>query len=146
VSVYNLTDTQRSALDGKNGNYYISAGGLALTYPGKTASGEWFDVTRFVDWLQARLRERLIGLLANNAKVPFTDAGIALVVAEIRAQLQQGVAVGGLAESPAFTISAPLASDVSSVDRAARTLPDVTFSARLAGAIHAIELTGNIAA
>jgi hypothetical protein len=103
-------------------------------------------VTRFVDWLQARLRERLIGLLANNAKVPFTDAGIALVVAEIRAQLQQGVAVGGLAESPAFTISAPLASDVSSVDRAARTLPDVTFSARLAGAIHAIELTGNIAA
>jgi hypothetical protein len=146
VSVYNLTDTQRSALDGKNGNYYISAGGLALTYPGKTASGEWFDVTRFVDWLQARLRERLIGLLANNSKVPFTDAGIALVVAEIRAQLQQGVAVGGLAESPAFTISAPLASDVSSVDRAARTLPDVTFSARLAGAIHAIELTGNIAA
>lgn len=144
VSVYSLTDTQRAALDAKNGNYYISAGGLSLTYAGKTASGEWIDVTRFVDWLQARMRERLVAMLANNAKVPFTDTGIARVVAEVRAQLQQGVVVGGLAEP--FTVSAPRASEVSSANRTARNLPDVTFSAPLAGAIHKIEITGAVAA
>jgi hypothetical protein len=39
---------------------------------------------------------------------------------------------------------APKVKDVSSADRANRVLPDVTFSATLAGAIHAVEILGTI--
>lgn len=146
VSSYSLTDSQRSALEAKNGNHYLTAGGNAITYPGKTASGEWIDVTRFVDWLRARIREDVFAVLLNNEKVPFTDAGIALIVAAIRAVLEAGVRVGGISTDVPFTITAPRASAVSSVDRAARTLTGVEFNARLAGAIHAVEIDGNVSA
>lgn len=146
VSSYSLTDTQRAALEAKNGNHYLTAGGNAITFPGKTASGEWIDVTRFVDWLRARIREDVFAVLLNNEKVPFTDAGIALVVAAIRAVLEAGVRVGGISTDVPFTITAPRASAVSSVDRAARNLTGVEFNARLAGAIHAVDIDGNVSA
>ena len=146
VTACALTDTQRAALDAKNGNYYTGIAGLSITYPGKSASGEWIDVVRFVDKLKARMQERIIAVQVNNDKVPFTDGGIASVVAEIRAELQAGVDAGGLASDPKPVVSYPRASEVSSVDRAARRLTGVTFSARLAGAIHAVEITGNITA
>lgn len=146
ITVYTLTDSQRAALDAKNCNYYLDAGGLSLTYPGKSAAGEYLDVTRFVDWLKARMGERLLAAQANNDKIPFTDAGIAIIVSEVRAQLEDGVQVGGIADDPKFTVSYPRASEVSSVDRAARILSGVTFSARLAGAIHTLTITGNVTA
>lgn len=146
VSVYALTDTQRASLDAKYVNYYIDGGGLAITYPGVSSAGEFLDVTRFVDWLKARMQERVLAVQVNNDKIPFTDRGIALVVAEVRAQLQQGVNVGGIADDPAFTVSYPRASEVSSSDRAARRLSGVTFNGRLAGAIHELDITGNVTA
>jgi len=146
VTACALTDTQRAALDAKNGNYYTGIAGLSITYPGKSASGEWIDVVRFVDKLKARMQERIIAVQVNNDKVPFTDGGIASVVAEIRAELQAGVDAGGLASDPKPVVSYPRASEVSSVDRAARRLTGVTFSARLAGAIHTLDITGNITA
>lgn len=146
VSSYELTDTQRDALEGKNGNHYLTAGGNAITYPGKSASGEWLDVTRFIDWLKARMRERIFGVQLNGPKIPFTNAGIGRIVTEVRAQLEDGRTVGGIDPDVPFTVTAPLASEVSSADRAARVLSGVEFNAKLAGAIHQLEISGNVSA
>ena len=146
VSSYELTDTQRDALEGKNGNHYLTAGGNAITYPGKSASGEWLDVTRFIDWLKARMRERIFGVQLNAPKIPFTNAGIGRIVTEVRAQLEDGRTVGGIDPDVPFTVTAPLASEVSSADRAARVLSGVEFNAKLAGAIHQLEISGNVSA
>ena len=43
-----------------------------------------------------------------------------------------------------FTLSAPRAADVSSGNKAIRHLPDVTFQATLAGAIHSLTITGRV--
>lgn len=146
VSVYTLTDAQRAAIEAYGGNHYLAAGGIPITFPGKTASGEWIDVTRDIDWLRARLKERQLFLVANRDKIPFTDAGISLVVGEVRAQLDEAVDAGVLAGDPKPTVTAPRAADVSEEDRAARHLPGVEFGGRLAGAIHTLDITGRVSA
>jgi hypothetical protein len=41
-------------------------------------------------------------------------------------------------------VTAPKVADIDPADRAARLLPDVQFSATLASAIHAVEITGSL--
>lgn len=144
VSSYTLTDTQKAALHAKNMGTFTVIAGLAVSEGGKVAAGEWIDVVRFVDWLKARMRERLFGLLVRARKLPYTDAGIDVVVGEVRAQLNEGVRVGGLDGAAPIVVTAPTAAEVSANDRNARHLPAVAFSARLAGAIHSLTISGTV--
>ena len=146
VTVRPPTTTQRSAVLSKNGNVHERKNGVAVTFPGKTALGEWVDVTRGLDWQRARMQEALFALQTANGKVPFTDEGIRLVAAAIFGVLSDGVDVGLYARDPKPTVTAPRASAVSSASRSARALPSVTFAARLAGAIHTITVTGTASA
>lgn len=143
VSSYDLTTAQRAALESYNLNFYTTAGALALTFPGKTASGEWIDVVRDLDWMRSRLQEGVFGVLVANAKVPFTDEGIGLVAASVRAVLTAAVAAGVLAS---FSLTVPRASAVSTASKTARNLPGVTFTGVLAGAIHTTAVTGRVSA
>ncbi len=143
-AVSTLSETEISNLKAKSANYYTTIGGVPITMDGVSSGAEFADITVFVDWLRARLTERIFALLVNLAKLPYTDASVDLVRSEILAQLQQGIAVGGLADDPAPVVDAPLVSEVSAQDRAARLLPDITFTARLAGAIHSIDIRGNL--
>ncbi len=144
ITADDLTSSETSAIDGKTANHYTTIGGVNITRKGYSASGEFIDVTIFVDWLTARIEERLYAILVNRPKLPYTDASVDLVKAEVLAQLQQGIEVGGLASDPAPLVDAPLVADVDDADKADRLLPDVTFQATLAGAIHAITVTGNL--
>lgn len=144
VSADKLTGADTAALDAKNCNYYTQTGGVNITQWGKTASGEYIDVTHFLDWLHARIRERLFGALVNSPKIPYTDSGVDVVRSGILAQLNAGVKVGGLAASPAPTVTCPKVADVDPADRANRLLPNITFDGRLAGAIHKMNISGTI--
>ena len=87
-------------------------------------------------WLTARMRERIWFRLVNTSKIAYTAAGVSIIEAEVRAQIQEGIRNNFLADSPAPVISVP---DVLAVDpnlRATRTLEDLSFEARLAGAIN----------
>ncbi len=141
-----LTETEIGFIQAKHGNWYVQVGGVNITQEGWTPAGEFVDVTVGSDWLTARLQERVFGQLVNRDKIPFTDQGVALIVSEVFAQLEEGIAAGFLSADPKPVVTAPLVADVSSTDRAARLLPDVTFSATLAGAIHSTEITGTISA
>lgn len=146
ITVRPPTTAQRSAILSKNGNVYERKNGVAVTFPGKTALGEWVDVTRGLDWQRARIQEALFALQTANGKVPFTDEGIRLVAAAVYGVLQAGVDVGLYAATPKPTVSAPRASAVSGANRSARNLPSVTFTAQLAGAIHTATVTGTASA
>lgn len=137
-----LTDTQSLAARAKEANTYESIAGVNMTQEGTVASGEYIDIIRGVDWLQARIRENVFARFVNLPKIPYTDAGIAIIEGEINSALTDGVANGFLAEDPQYTITVPLAANVSSVDKAARLLPDVEFLAYLAGAIHKTTIQG----
>lgn len=139
-----LTSTHLTNADAKNGNYYIEIGGQGATQLGKVASGEYIDVIRFLDWLEARIAEAVYSVLINADKVAYTDAGIALIQGAIENVLTQGVEVGGLAADPAPRVTVPKASAASTANKAARHLTGVKFSGTLAGAIHKVTIAGNV--
>lgn len=138
-----LSSSQIAAIEAVNANHYVQVAGLNITRQGTVASGEYFDVIRTIDLIEARIQENVALLFANNPKIPFTDAGIELIKAEIRATLGREVGKG-LAADPAPVVTAPLARDVATADKAARTLPDVTFTATLSGAIHKTTIAGRV--
>jgi hypothetical protein len=148
VTVDTLTSGQITQAHAKNCSTYTTIGGVNVTLPGKSASGEFIDITHFVDWLFARLQERIFGAIANASasgkKIPYTDQGVDIIRGLILAQLAQGIKAGGLAKDPAPTVTAPAVADIDSADKIARVLPDVSFTATLAGAIHAVQITGTL--
>jgi len=140
-----LTTSQQSAALNKNANVYVALAGLSITRKGVMASGEYADVVRGVDWLIARIRERILSLLANNPKVPYTDPGIESIGNEIRAQL--AIAAGpdhNLIVPDSAVVSLPKAASVSSGDKLARVLNNVRFSGNLQGAIHTLTVAGTL--
>jgi hypothetical protein len=144
VTVSSLSDTESTNLHNKNSSTYERVGGLNSTIGAKMFGGEWIDVIIFVDWLEARMKERLWSRLANSKKIPYTAAGAAIIEAEIRAQLNDGIRVGGLSSSPAPTVSVPDVLTLSTNTRALRIFEGITFEARLAGAIHFIKVQGTV--
>lgn len=144
VAATQLTGAQVTNLKAKNANYYYAVGGVNITADGKVSGNEWIDTIRGRDWLEARMAERIFGTLANAAKVPFTDKGIGVIEADVRAQLREGVAVGLLSDNPMPTVTVPKAADSSATDKANRILRGLTFSATLAGAIHEVRITGRV--
>ncbi len=144
VGATKLTDSQLAQLRAKNANFYITVAGVNTTEEGKTCQGEFLDTIRFVDWLYARMQEAIFAVLTQQAKVPFTDPGIAQIESAIRSVLQRGVEAGGLAESPQYAVTVPKAASVDSVNKAARILPNVTFTGTLAGAIHNLVIAGTV--
>jgi len=144
VTSPDLSPSEVSSLEGKNGNSYRLRQGVSMTAQGTTGSGEFIDITRFIDFLKARIQERVFFSLASLDKVPFTDQGIAIIENDLRAVLNLGIRVGGLSNDPEPTITVPKAADVDPIDKNNRLLPDVDFQATLAGAIHAVEINGRL--
>jgi hypothetical protein len=139
-----ISSTQEGVVKGKHGNTYTEVAGFNITNPGKVASGEFIDVVFGRDALQARIQEAVFAVLVSVRKVPYTDTGVDMVVAAVKGVLATFVTSGFLAADPAPVVVAPKVKDVAQSDRANRLLPDVDFSATLAGAIQAVEISGRI--
>lgn len=149
----NLTETEYLAITNKNGNTFENFRNVAITQNGKTSAGEWIDVIRFRDWLQEEIMVNVFNVLINRDKIPFTDGGIGIIEAQINSALKLGQQRGGITPdeydedgniNKGYVINVPLASNISANTKAQRLLEDVTFTARLAGAIHAINISGSL--
>ncbi len=150
-----LSAGQSLAVRNKNGNTFEQFRNFALTRDGKVAAGEWIDVIRFRDWLAEQIKVNVVSSMINaDGKVPYTDAGIRIIVAAMRQALDLGVARGGIAPEevdpddnrviPSYTISVPASANIAFNDKANRVLNDVKFTARLAGAIHVVNIKGSL--
>lgn len=138
-----LTSTHKTALEAKNAGYYETIAGVNVTRNSKMADGEWMDIRRGLDWLEARIKEAVFGLMSSVEKIPYTDSGIALVTTAIDEVLRLGASRGLLVES-SIQVTAPKASAVTAQNKSDRFLPDVKFSATLQGAIHSADIDGTV--
>jgi hypothetical protein len=145
-----ISETVFNNLYAKNGNTFEPFRNIAITQNGKVAGGEWIDVIRFRDWLCEEIKTRIFLQLVDN-RIPYTDPGIAIIRTRLQQALDFGVTRGGIAPPevnvdgdlvPSYTIDVPLSQSVSVNDKANRILRDVYFTARLAGAIHVVEIQG----
>ena len=144
LTVDTLTPDEISYIHGKNGATYENVGSVDVVIGGKCADGGWIDESIFVDWLKSRIQESVWALLVNTRKIGYTSAGAAAIEGSMRSVMAEGIQVGGLAADPAPVVTVPNVLNLSSAQRATRTLPDVTFTARLAGAIRATTITGSV--
>ena len=144
LTVDTLTPDEISYIHGKNGATYENVGSVDVVIGGKCADGGWIDESIFVDWLKSRIQESVWALLVNTRKIGYTSAGAAAIEGAMRSVMAEGIQVGGLADDPAPVVIVPNVLNLSSAQRATRTLPDVTFTARLAGAIRATTISGTV--
>lgn len=151
VSPAELTATQMQALQEANISYYTEYGNKYITQSGKTVGGEWIDVVRFMLWLKSFMQECVYNLFVTHPKIPYTDNGIAQVQTQMVYALKRGQAMGGIAPTeydedgnaiPGYTVSVPRARDLTQAERSSRELKNCKFTARLAGAIHYVEIRG----
>lgn len=149
-----LTEGQAITAHSKNFSTFELFRNFAVTQGGKVAAGEWIDVIRLRDQLVESIRVSVVSAMINaDGKVPYTDDGIQIIGNAIRAPLDLNVRRGGIAPEeldesdrviPSYTISLPRSSQVPFNDKANRVLNDVKFTARLAGAIHIVNINGSL--
>jgi hypothetical protein len=130
------TAAERAVLKAKGVNRYETLGTKGRTFEGKVASGEYYDVIRFLDWVDSTLQEDVVALLTNVEKLMFTNEDISSIEGVVRADLKRGQDAKGISKDVAPVVTVPKSTDVSTANKAARTLPDIEFSFTLAGAIH----------
>ncbi len=145
ITVDKLSTTQKNNLTSNNANFYISIASIPTTCEGTMASGRFIDITRTIDAFVDQTQVELFQLLSNLPKLPYTNASVSLVKSILRGVIREFQGDQALDPETEPVITAPLVQDVSSVDRGNRLLPDINFSARLAGAIHSIQITGVLA-
>lgn len=133
-----LTGTPEAPTGGKNTNVYIPLNDtVSRTLRGMMASGRRIDQQRTIDMLQNGLETAIANLLLSRRKLPFTNAGIA----EIKGTIGGYLASKQTGNTPALnpdtpvSITVPDASAVSTADKSARILRNITATAQLAGAI-----------
>jgi hypothetical protein len=94
------------------------------------------------------MTEAVFRLLATNPKIPYTDAGIAMVVAEVDKVLKQAFKQGIIADEngePLYTITVPKRADIPANTKAQRILSDIEWTATIAGAVEKVEIKGTLA-
>jgi hypothetical protein len=147
-----LTNGQRAAALAKFANLYETYGDVDMTHEGQVASSEFIDIIRDIDWLESTMASNIFEILTNAPKIPYTDGGIAAVEGEVRSALDDAITVGVLRASPddyegqPYRVTTKKVTEISQADRSNRLLPDdaITFDAKVAGAIHKVEISGTV--
>lgn len=143
VGVSNLNVNDRNEINKKNGNYFVSMGGIGVMLEGKTTKGEYIDIIQGLDWLSNNVKSKIAISLLSSDKIPYTNQGIAIIESMVRSSLNEAVD-REIIDSDSVTIEVPDIRDISLQDRNNRKLPDIRFEGRLSGAIHKIIVQGTV--
>lgn len=142
VTADNLSSTEFSVLTGKRGLSYTAKRGIDLTDSGRAGSGRPFDITHGADNQKANVETAVLLVFANNGKVPFNNKGRNMIKAAI-----EGVLVADQTAQfiePGWFVDVPTIASISTADKAARLLKNITYSAVLTGAIESATVAGTL--
>lgn len=148
VNPTRLTSTHITNLRARNANYYYTVATKNITFPGTTCNGPtdngYIDVIRGLDWAKDDMNKSVFEVLAAAEKVPFTKRGIGLIAGAMRASLQRGLPPTRelWSPDPAPKVTTPNLADISPSDKAQRILPDMKYSATLAGSVNKVKING----
>lgn len=131
---------------GHMANCQIDIGGQDFVAEGSTLTPNVFiDEIHATDWIIARTEEQALGILLNNARVPFTDQGMEMLASAARTVMQMATRAGLVATdldpltglyAPAVEYNVPSVFDVPESQRKSRIAPNIEVKFRYAGAVH----------
>ena len=137
-----------SGLDKSQGhlaNAVVNIGGEVFLVEGTVGSGAFIDETHFAIWVKWRLQEQILGVLLNNARIPYDNNGVAFrCQAGIVPVMNIAQAAGLIADTiddqgkyrRAYEIAPARVEDQTVARRRQRIGPPITVRFRYAGAIH----------
>ena len=137
-----LTSANVTGLQTNNCNFYVSFGGVDSTFDGKTAVGEFIDIVQGSDWLTANMQAKIANAFLNADKIPMTNQGIGILENMVRASLNEA-SERNIIDGQSIIVTVPDVLAVSPADRLARKI-NISFEARLSGAIHIIGIKGTV--
>lgn len=148
VDAQDLTEAEVEAIHAKGGITFVAKAGDNVTSEGIVAGGEYIDIVDSEDYIIQQMTYKTQKLLNNTDKVPYDNNGIAMLESIAKDVLQTAYNNGMIATnadgSPAYSIDYVLREDTTEADRAARRYLGGNFKFALAGAIHKVEITGEI--
>lgn len=153
VPVVPISSADLTVLNAKRANVIAQvAGGLRYNREGTMSSSNWYiDERRNLDALSDEIESRVLTLLLQQNRVGFNERGRAQINSAIDAACAQFVRNGTLTTrlnedgtyNLAYTISIPLATQLSIGDRQAREWNGITVDANLTGATHSCSILVN---
>ena len=155
VTALDLTDARYAALQSKNYNFYTKTTDIEtnMFIDTRMASGQFFDTIQAADWLAYDMKYKLVNLVQNRDKIPFTEDGLAMIKQTISETcveaLNAGIIGSGYDQDSVFIengykIDMPDLIDIPKADKAKRILRDVKVTFLLAGAVQVINVLNDI--
>lgn len=143
-----LTSGQEQAIKDKSANFYAPINNLGLnnTFDGTMAGGQFIDVIRAADFMESEIGIDIVQARSDANKIPYETIGITQIESIVNNALQRFEDAVILAKDPKFTVGVPAIENVVPADKLARKLKNVTFGATFSGAIHNVDVEGNVAA
>lgn len=127
---------------------YVQKAGRGGTSEGITSTGVYIDIIHAKDYVKFNLEVQLQQLLNDTPKIPYTDAGIALIEAQCTSVLKEAFNRGILAADekgqPLYSVHFKKRSQISEDIRAKREYNEGSFEFELAGAVHGVKIKGSI--
>lgn len=142
-----LTDAERDRLLDNHVNFLTEEYKRQYVKDGTCLNGEYIDVVLGGDWIANRMRNLLYDILLENATINYDDAGFGLIGTAVLQALSEAVDLGIIAKDPekrtgVFSVEIPKYEESTEEQRASRVMPNITWEALLAGAIHQVKTKG----
>lgn len=163
IAPLDLQPSQVETLEAKRCNVFVQYNNnTAILEQGVMSGQAYFDEIHGLDWLANRIQTDVYNVLFTSpTKVPQTDAGTHLLVTTIEGSCIAGVNNGLLAPGvwnsngfgeirqgdflpKGFYVFAPRIATQAQADREARKSVPIQVAAKLAGAIHTVDITVNV--
>ena len=158
-----LSATEIGVLESKNINVFVAYNNnTAIIEQGKMSNGYFIDEVTGTDWLALAIQTEIFNALyTSTTKIPQTDSGVHTLLTVAESVCAQGVINGLLAPGvwntqgfgslnqgdylpKGFYVYAASVNTQSSANRAARKSPPIQVAAKLAGAIHTVDVIINV--
>lgn len=138
-----LSEQEIEALHAKNYVTFVESAGDVVVSEGFSVGGVWVDQTDGLDYIKQQLEYKTQKVFNNNLKVPYTNAGIAMLEAAALDVMTDAQNKGIVDE---YTIAYTLRENTTEADRAARRYIGGNIQFTMQGAIHKIEINCAVSA
>lgn len=148
IEPMDLTDAELTAIHTANGVTAVTKAGDVVSSEGKALSGEYIDIIDAKDYVISQLEYNTQKVLNESDKVPYDNNGIALLESAAVSVMKDCYGKGIIATdddgNPMYTVDYALRDQATDEQRVARKYLGGQFTFHLAGAIHEVEITGEI--
>lgn len=148
IAPNDITPSELNTIHDNNCITYVEKAGDYVTSEGWCTSGEYIDVIHAKDYVTNQMQYELQKAINSQPKISFDSNGIALlqsVCTSVLAQaFNQGVIAADDGGTAMYSVKFLPRSQVPAGERAVRKYTGGSFSFNLAGAIHNVEVKGQI--